>query len=110
VPRVSDQKINEGLKEIGQMITGLNRKIQISYNRGGKKIVEMVPRYQLLSNHCGRRTLVTNLVNQGFDYTTIMAISGHTSLKNFEGYIKRNKVGSVRNLLNEFVSKSSLNT
>ncbi len=102
VPRISDQKINKGLKEIGVMIKGLNRKIQISYNRGGEQIKEMVPRYSLLSNHCGRRTLINTLVNLRFDYKDIMVISSHATIKTFETYVKKNKVGVVKNMLKQY--------
>jgi hypothetical protein len=102
VPRISDQKINKGLKEIGVMIKGLNRKIQISYNRGGDQINEMVPRYSLLSNHCGRRTLINTLVNLRYDYKDIMVISSHATIKTFETYVKKNKVGVVKNMLKQY--------
>lgn len=102
VPRISDQKINEGLKEIGKMIKGLNRKIHIKYNRGGIIKTEMVPRYSLLTNHCGRRTLITTLVNLGFDYKDIMVVSSHTTLKSFETYIKKNKEGAVKSMLKQY--------
>lgn len=113
VPRISDQKINEGLKEIGKMIKGLNRKIQIKYNRGGEIKTEMVQRYSLLTNHCGRRTLITTLVNLGFDYKDIMVVSSHVTLKSFETYIKKNKVGAVKSMLKQYqqrVTNQSSNT
>ena len=102
VPRISDQKINDGLKELGKMIKGLNRKIQIKYNRGGEIKTEMVPRYTMLTNHCGRRTLITTLVNLGCDYKDIMVVSSHVTLKSFETYIKKNKEGAVKSMLKQY--------
>lgn len=94
--------MNEGLKEIGKMITGLNRNTHIKYNRGGVVKEEFIPRYTLLSNHCGRRTLINTLVNLGYEYKDIMVISGHSTLKNFEAYIKKNKEGVVKNMLKKY--------
>jgi site-specific recombinase XerD len=108
VPRISDQQINKGLKEIGVMIKGLNRKEQIKYNRGGEIKTEMVPRYTMLTNHCGRRTLITTLVNHGFDYKDIMVVSSHVTLKSFEAYIKKNKVGAAKKMLKQFNERLSI--
>ena len=107
VPRISDQKINDGLKELGKMIKGLNRRIQIKYNRGGEIKTEIVPRYTMLTNHCGRRTLITTLVNLGCDYKDIMVVSSHVTLKSFETYIKKNKEGAVKSMLKQYQQRVS---
>ncbi len=86
----------------------LNRKIQIKYNRGGEIKTEMVPRYTMLTNHCGRRTLITTLVNHGFDYKDIMVVSSHVTLKSFEAYIKKNKVGAAKKMLKQFNERLSI--
>jgi integrase len=102
VPRISGQKLNAGLKVLGEMIPGLNRNEQIQYNRGGKIIKETIPRYKLLCNHCGRRTLINTLINLGFEDRDIMVISGHTTMKSYEVYIKKKKGAAVKNILQQF--------
>ena len=46
-----------------------------------------------MSSHTARRSSVTSLYDTGlFDVRDMMSISGHTSLKNFEQYIKRGTI------------------
>jgi integrase len=109
IPRISDQQLNKGLKEIGKYIKGLNESIQIKYHKGGKEVKKIVKRHTLLKNHCGRRTLVTTLVNLRFKYEVIMVITSHTSIKNFEKYIKNNNVSAVSEMLNEYKQLLKIN-
>ena len=57
---ISEQKMNTNLKIIGRMTNGLNRHIQESYTKGGERVRNIKKRYELLSLHVGRRTLITN--------------------------------------------------
>lgn len=50
-------------------------------------------KWELVSTHTARRSAVTSMYNTGlYDVRDMMSISGHTSIKNFEGYIKRGAV------------------
>jgi len=50
-------------------------------------------RWELVSCHTSRRSAVTSLYDSGlFDVRDMMSISGHRTLKNFEGYIKRGSI------------------
>jgi integrase len=50
-------------------------------------------KWELVGSHTSRRSAVTSLYNTGLlDAKDIMSISGHDSLKNFEGYIRRGAV------------------
>lgn len=50
-------------------------------------------KWELVSCHTSRRSAVTSLYNSGlFDVRDLMSISGHQTIKNFEGYIKRGSI------------------
>ena len=59
-------------------------------NYAGKVVRE---RWELITTHTARRSAVTSLYDSGlYDVKEMMSISGHTTLKNFEQYIKRGAV------------------
>lgn len=79
-PAISNQKYNKflkelcelaGLKETGRLATDLNR-----------------PLYECISSHTARRNFATNCYLAGMDSRMIMAVTGHTTEKSFEKYIK----------------------
>lgn len=78
---------NVKLKEIGQL-AGVDAKVEFIEYRDGKKIINLKPKYELLSSHCGRRTFITNALRKGISERLIMKITGHKSLRSFEKYIK----------------------
>lgn len=50
-------------------------------------------KWELVGSHTARRTAITSMYNSGlYDSKDIMAVSGHTTLKNYENYIKRESV------------------
>lgn len=85
---LSEQKMNYNLKIIGKMISGLNRSVEVSYTKGGKRVKEVKKRYELLSLHVGRRSLISNLVSFGFSDRDCMLISSHRTQKNLDKYVK----------------------
>lgn len=49
-------------------------------------------RWELVTTHCARRSCITNLYLQHkYNYSQLMAISGHKSIKEFESYISLSK-------------------
>ncbi len=86
--KISDQKINLYLKEIGKQITDLNKTVNISKFKGGKEITENKKMYELITTHTARRTFATIEYRAGTDPLTIMAITGHTTEKMLLKYIK----------------------
>jgi len=87
---ISEQKMNDNLKIIGEMTKGLNRHIEVSYTKGGKRVKEIKKRHELLSLHVGRRTMITNLSSWGFSDRDLMLVSSHRTQKNLGLYIKNN--------------------
>lgn len=56
-------------------------------------------RWELITCHTSRRSQVTNMYDSGiFDVKDIMSVSGHTTLKNFERYLKRDAVSQAESI------------
>ncbi|HVI43497.1 MAG TPA: site-specific integrase [Chitinophaga sp.] len=89
LPRViSNQKMNDYLKDIGKKVKELHVSITISYTKGGERKTETQPKFTLISTHTARRSFATNEYLAGTPVVTIMAITGHKTEKAFLRYIK----------------------
>lgn len=87
LPTVSNQKMNEYLKEIGKTI-GLDTPVHLVYYKGGKRREEDRPKYELLTTHCARRTFVVNALRLGIPAEVIMKWTGHKDFKAMRPYVK----------------------
>jgi site-specific recombinase XerD len=106
---VNEQTMNEEIKEIGKLVPGLNRSIQIKYTKGGIEIKETLKRYQLLVLHCARRTLATKLVMElGIDLKTVCLITGHKSIVTLEIYLKHNNKNALTGVIEKVRALESL--
>ncbi|MBL4568755.1 MAG: site-specific integrase [Flavobacteriaceae bacterium] len=81
------QDINDALSKIGKEAK-IKEIITLNYIKGGKKLTDMKPKYELIKNHTARRSFCTNAYIAGMPTLDIMAISGHSSEKTFLNYIK----------------------
>ncbi len=86
-PSMSNQKMNQYLKEIGQL-AGFTDLVQTKITRQGREIIQNVPKFSLISTHTARRSFATNMYLLGVPSYTIMAITSHTTEKSFLQYIK----------------------
>lgn len=87
LPVISNVKMNEYLKEAGE-IAGINEPTRIVYYKGNKRYEEVLPKYALLTTHCGRRTFVVNALRIGIPAPVIMEWTGHSSFKAMKPYMK----------------------
>jgi len=87
---ISDTKMREYLKELGEMIPELHDYYLKTYKLKGEVVTEKIKKYKLIGTHTGRRSFCTNEYNDknGVDTYTLMAISGHKTEKSFLIYIK----------------------
>lgn len=106
LPTISNQRANQYLKELGQLL-GLDTPTQITYyNKDGRQ-VETLPKHELITTHIGRRTFISNALSLGVPVTTVMAWTGHKDYQVMKPYIKlidkakRKQMG----LLDDFVDK-----
>ncbi|ANH60868.1 tyrosine-type recombinase/integrase [Dokdonia donghaensis] len=84
---MSDQKINDYLKIIGQKAE-LKGSIIKEKTIGGKKQKLTHKRKDIITNHTARRSFCTNAYKAGMSTIDIMAMSGHSSETVFYRYIK----------------------
>ena len=84
---VSDQKINEHIKEVCQL-AGITELVSVSRTEGGKLVTRTYPKHQLITNHTARRSGATNMFLAGIPSISIMKITNHTTEKSFLKYIK----------------------
>ena len=86
-PVTSNQKMNVYLKEVGEAAK-IEDNIIFSVDNKGKKETILRPKYELITTHTGRRSMVCNLYKAGVPAETIMRISGHKSHKQFMKYLR----------------------
>ena len=66
-------------------------------------------KWEMVSSHTSRRSAVTSLYNTGLlDAKDIMSISGHTTLKNFETYIRRGAVEQAESIAEKLAKAKEL--
>lgn len=88
LPRVlSNQKMNEYLKELGQLAE-YNQPFYKQQTIGGKRVSKKHIKWELFTTHTARRSFATNLYKAGFPSISIMKITGHKTEKAFLKYIK----------------------
>ncbi|WP_231489851.1 site-specific integrase [Pedobacter sp. Leaf170] len=87
MPFISNQKMNEYLKKIGEL-AGLNRLVTKVKYRGSQKLEETFKLYEVLTCHFGRKSGISIMFNQGVDSEMIRSISNHKSLSSFARYNK----------------------
>ena len=85
--QLNNDKTNDLIKIICQSAF-IRRMTAIPHTKGGVKLnPEPVEKWNLCHSHTARRSLCTNLINQGCPVSIVMRISGHRSLEAFEKYI-----------------------
>ena len=86
-PTLCDQMINRCIKTIAQR-AGINEVIEYTSTKGGKKHTVKAPKYELITGHTARRSAATLMYLQGLDSMDIRTITGHSSDKMLQKYIK----------------------
>ncbi len=89
-PKMPDQKINEYIKQVGQM-ANINEDIFIEYIEEGKKKKKPVKKHDLIATHTARRSFCTNYYRKNMPIYDIMYFSGHSTEKEFYKYIRISK-------------------
>ncbi len=87
LPIVSNQKMNVYVKDAAKA-AGINTTVTITKNIGGERKDEMRYKYELVTTHTGRRTMICSMFKEGYPTETIMKISGHRSHASFMAYLQ----------------------
>lgn len=86
LPVISNQKMNEFLKELGE-VCGIDTPIRVTYYKGNQRVDEYYPKYELMGTHTGRRTFVCNALMLGIPAQVVMRWTGHSDYKSMKPYI-----------------------
>jgi len=87
VKPISNQKMNEYLKEAGRM-AGITGKFNRTQTRKGEPVTTRHERYELIKTHTARRTFATLAFQSSVPVSGIMSITGHKSERAFFRYIR----------------------
>ena len=101
VPHLSDQKVNDYMKEVAKL-AGLDEEVRIEYIKGGRKEVEFIPKHDLVHTHTARRTGATLMYLSGMDIYDIMKITGHSTPQTLKKYIKADELEVVDKIVNKY--------
>jgi len=99
LPRISSQRMNDYLKEIGKIV-GLIEPVRIVRYQGAKRIEDRGPKWEYLTSHVARRTFVTLSLEKGMRPEVVMSITGHRSFKTMKKYIALNENGRREDMNN----------
>ena len=86
LPVISNVKMNARLKILGQ-VCGIDEPIRIVYFQGNERIEQVMPKWALLTTHCGRRTFVVTALQLGIPSEVIMKWTGHSDMKAMKPYM-----------------------
>jgi integrase len=86
VRAITNQKLNNYLKELGQL-AGIDAPVEVIRFRGGVRESTTVAKWERLGCHTGRRTFVTLSLERGLRPETIMKVTGHRGWKSFQRYV-----------------------
>jgi integrase len=86
LPVISNQKMNDYLKELAELAE-INDPVRETYYKGNERIDSVLPKYALLSTHAGRRTFICNALSLGIPPQVVMKWTGHNDYKAMKPYI-----------------------
>ena len=87
LPVISNVKMNEALKVLGR-VCGIDDPTRIVYFQGNKRMEQVLPKWALLTTHCGRRTFVVTALQLGIPSEVIMKWTGHSNFSAMKPYVK----------------------
>jgi integrase len=85
--KISGQRMNEYLREIGQM-AGFNQKIEVIECYTNRKERVVYEKWQMLGSHTARRSFATNGYKAGIPVPSLMKLTGHKKTASFLTYLK----------------------
>lgn len=86
-PKSSDVEINRIIKKVAEE-AGLKETFIYTVTKGGRKTQEYLLKWQMISCHTARRTLITNLRKAGMPTSIVMKLTGIKDEKTINRYDK----------------------
>ena len=87
LPKLFDQKINDYIKKVGEML-GWTEIVELDEQRGSMEYTAKRRFCDLIKTHTARRSFATNMYRAGASLSSIMAITGHGSEEQLRVYLK----------------------
>lgn len=89
LPKITQQEVGRYIKTICRSIGGSFSDVEeVSRIHGGRKEIERIPRWRRVSTHTARRSAITTLHLLGVPTYQLMMLSGHTTIENFQRYLR----------------------
>ena len=85
-PVISNQKMNDYLKDLAEMAE-LDNPVHQTHYTGNERIETVLPKYAVLSTHDARRTFICNALSLGIPANVVMKWTGHSDYKAMKPYI-----------------------
>jgi integrase len=86
-PVISNQKMNDYLKDLAEL-AGLNNPVhQKTYYKGSERIETILPKYAVISTHDAQRAFICNALSMGIPANVVMKWTGHSDYKAMKPYI-----------------------
>jgi integrase len=92
------KRMNDLLKEVGRL-SGIDANEQRVKYKGSTRVELTIPKHELLTPHCARRTFITQSLERGLRPEVIMKLTGHKSYDTMKRYIKLTQDVVERELL-----------
>ena len=86
LPVISNQKMNDYIKELGELC-GIDSPVSVTYYKGSERVDEVHKKHKLLTTHCARRTFISNAIMLGIAPEIVMKWTGHEDYKAMKPYI-----------------------
>ncbi len=86
LPVISNQKMNNYLKDLCELCS-INEPVNMPYYRAGKKVDAVVPKFELIGTHAGRRSFVVMALTMGIAPEIVMQWTGHSDYQAMRPYI-----------------------
>ena len=87
LPVITNQKMNEYLKVLCKK-AGINESVKTVKYKGSERIETTHKKFEIISTHTARRTFISLSLQKGMKPDVIMAITGHTTYKMMQKYLK----------------------
>jgi integrase len=100
LPKISNQKFNSYLKEVGALAK-INTTVKIVRYIGKEEVIIEKVKFKFMSSHMGRRTAVTMLIAKGIPLPLVQLLTQHTDIRTLMKY-NSTSMDSLINALNKF--------
>ncbi len=87
LPVISNQKMNDHLKKLGEK-ADFNEAVKVIQYFDGRENESFLPFYKILTTHVARKSYITNSLTLGVPERVVREISGHKDEKSFARYVK----------------------